>query len=222
MTENEVCIQYMPLIHSIARGICSRAGTRCEYDDLVSEGAMGLVRAWRLFDPKRGTKFDTYATHKIRGSMLEYIRRTDWVPRLARRRFKQAQKARDRAYAQTGRRFHPYRPVVPKPTAIGPGGQSFKAGDESRPRVVLNGREGATALNNRAIPKPHQPADSHDAIRSLMMGCSREEKLVVLSTVVHGIKLKDAGAAAGISESRACQVRQETLAKLRLRLHGTM
>ncbi|MBU0671419.1 MAG: sigma-70 family RNA polymerase sigma factor, partial [Candidatus Margulisbacteria bacterium] len=73
--------QYMPLVHSIAAMISGRGlPPNILYDDLVSDGTIGLMKAWENFDPDRGVKFETYASYRVRGEMLDGLKNYNPVP----------------------------------------------------------------------------------------------------------------------------------------------
>ena len=72
---------YMPLVHSIASMVSGKGlPPNIEYDDLVSDGTVGLMKAWENFDPKRGVKFETYSSYRIRGEMLDGLKNYNPVP----------------------------------------------------------------------------------------------------------------------------------------------
>ncbi|MFH1386942.1 MAG: sigma-70 family RNA polymerase sigma factor [bacterium] len=72
---------YMPLVHSIASMVSGKGlPPNIEYDDLVSDGTVGMMKAWENFDPKRGVKFETYASYRIRGEMLDGLKNYSPVP----------------------------------------------------------------------------------------------------------------------------------------------
>lgn len=72
---------YMPLVHSIASMVSGKGlPPNIEYDDLVSDGTVGLMKAAENFDPKRGVKFETYASYRIRGEILDGLKSYSPVP----------------------------------------------------------------------------------------------------------------------------------------------
>jgi RNA polymerase sigma factor for flagellar operon FliA len=72
---------YMPLVHSIASMVSGKGlPPNIEYDDLVSDGTVGLMKAWDNFDPNRGVKFETYASYRVRGEMLDGLKNYNPVP----------------------------------------------------------------------------------------------------------------------------------------------
>ncbi|MFA5839382.1 MAG: sigma-70 family RNA polymerase sigma factor [Candidatus Margulisiibacteriota bacterium] len=72
---------YMPLVHSIASMVSGKGlPPNIEYDDLVSDGTIGLLKASDNFDPKRGVKFETYASYRVRGEILDGLKNYSPVP----------------------------------------------------------------------------------------------------------------------------------------------
>lgn len=78
--------KYEPLVHKIASGFIYKRPSVLDYDDLISSGTMGLLDAIKKFDPdnERKAQFQTYATFRIRGSILDEINSMDWTPRSVR------------------------------------------------------------------------------------------------------------------------------------------
>jgi RNA polymerase sigma factor for flagellar operon FliA len=97
----------MPLVRIVARRIVRKTPPNVEYDDLVSCGVLGLIDAINKFDPEKGTKFKTYAEHRIRGAILDELRAQDWVPRSIRRKEKIIEKSISRLESDLGRRATP-------------------------------------------------------------------------------------------------------------------
>ncbi len=77
--------QYAPLVKKIAHHLLARLPASVQLDDLLQAGMMGLLEASSKFDGSKGAKFETFAGIRIRGSMLDEIRRGDWVPRSVHR-----------------------------------------------------------------------------------------------------------------------------------------
>ncbi len=72
---------YMPLVHSIASMVSGKGlPPSVDYNDLVSDGTVGLMKAWGNFDPNRGVKFETYASYRIRGEILDGLKNYSPVP----------------------------------------------------------------------------------------------------------------------------------------------
>ncbi len=82
---------FLPLVRSIASGFFISTPDSVEYDDIVSAGHIGLVQAADNFASDRGVRFGTYATTRIRGAILDYLRSADWASRSMRRGIKRGE-----------------------------------------------------------------------------------------------------------------------------------
>jgi RNA polymerase sigma factor for flagellar operon FliA len=100
---DELIMKYAPVIDRVARRIVLRTGLQSAFDDLWSAGALGLVEASRRFDAGRAVSFETFVEHRIRGAMLDELRRMDHLPRRLRSRTDDLQKARKKLQGQLGR-----------------------------------------------------------------------------------------------------------------------
>jgi RNA polymerase sigma factor for flagellar operon FliA len=79
--ENELVIKYLPLVSATLARLSMTLPDHVDRDDLNSVGLIGLLQSLRNFDPSCGTSFETYARLRIRGAMLDELRRMDWMPR---------------------------------------------------------------------------------------------------------------------------------------------
>ena len=94
---------HQPLVRHIAERLLQTLPKSIELDDLISAGLFGLMDAIRGFDHKRGIKFKTYCTTRIRGSILDQLRSQDWVPRLVRLKAGRIERALQRLQGEYGR-----------------------------------------------------------------------------------------------------------------------
>lgn len=102
-TEKQAAIElYLPLVKQIA-GKLMRSLKQCDFDDLVSDGIFGLMKAVEQFDPGRGVKFETYANPVIRGAILNGLRAMDWVPERKRIKARELHRAMDKLISLHGR-----------------------------------------------------------------------------------------------------------------------
>lgn len=88
----KLIIEYSYLIKYVAGRLSIYFGSNVEYDDLVSFGVFGLIDAIDKFDVNKGVKFETYASLRIRGSIIDSIREMDWVPRSLRQKNKELER----------------------------------------------------------------------------------------------------------------------------------
>jgi RNA polymerase sigma factor FliA len=90
---NELLLAYMPLVETTAKTLKTSLPQHVELDDLISDGFIGLMEAVKRFDNSQGYKFETYASLRIRGEIIDKLRVSDWAPRSLRLRFREVEKA---------------------------------------------------------------------------------------------------------------------------------
>lgn len=88
LVRNDIVVKYMPLVKHIVKKLCISDIAPSEYDDLVNQGVIGLIDAIEKFQPSKGVKFETYASIRIRGEIIDYLRKKDWMPRSLKKRYK--------------------------------------------------------------------------------------------------------------------------------------
>lgn len=99
----QLILEYAPLVKLVAGRLSMYLGYNVEYDDLVSYGIFGLIDAIDKFDFLKDVKFETYASLRIRGSILDQIRKMDWIPRTVRQKQKQLDAAIHEIELETGK-----------------------------------------------------------------------------------------------------------------------
>ena len=85
---NEIIIKYMPLVKHIVKKLIISDITQSEYEDLINQGVIGLIDAIEKYQPSKGVKFETYATLRIRGEIIDYLRKKDWMPRSLKKKYR--------------------------------------------------------------------------------------------------------------------------------------
>lgn len=101
--QEELVLHYQGLVYKLAHKIVRKLRQGTEVEDLISDGMVGLVKAIDAFELERGFKFSTYATPVIRGSILNGLRRLDWVPERKKTQVRQYQKAVEKLQKIKGR-----------------------------------------------------------------------------------------------------------------------
>ena len=99
----QIIIEYAPLVKLVAGRLSMYLGYNVEYEDLVSYGVFGLIDAIDKFDMDKDVKFETYASLRIRGAILDQIRKMDWIPRTIRQRQRQIDNAMKELEQKSGR-----------------------------------------------------------------------------------------------------------------------
>lgn len=99
----KIIIEYAGLVKIVAGRLSMYLGYNVEYDDLVGYGIFGLIDAVDKFDYTKGVKFETYASFRIRGAILDEIRKMDWIPRTLRQKQRKIDAAFQKIEAELGR-----------------------------------------------------------------------------------------------------------------------
>lgn len=218
--EEQLVVQYATLVKRIARHVLSRLPASVQLDDLIQAGLIGLMEAARLYDPSQGASFETYASIRVRGAMLDELRRNDWSPRSLSKRVKQLSEAARAIENQTGR------PAAPQEIA-----DSLDLTlDEYHQWVLDASNQNFFSLDGleEFDGGPHTAADStygdveNDRRRAFLVeaiGSLSEREQIVLSLYYDKeMTLKEIGQVLGVSESRVCQIHGEAAMRLKARM----
>ena len=98
----QLIVEYAPLVKVVAGKLSMYLGNNVEYDDLVSFGVFGLIDAIDKYDLAKDVKFETYASVRIRGAILDQIRKMDWIPRTVRQKQRKIDEALRQIESRTG------------------------------------------------------------------------------------------------------------------------
>ena len=222
-------MHYAPLVRKIASIMISRLPASVELDDLVQVGMMGLLEAARQFDPLQGAQFETFASPRIKGAMLDELRRIDWMPRQLRRNSRMIEDAVKRATQTLG--HAPTESEIADELAVSLEDYQGMLGDCMGVRLVYfedfhssDGEELEDALANIADDNTPDPlttlADTAfrqsliDAIATL----PERDQLVMSLYYEQELNLKEIGAVLGVSESRVSQLHTQAVTRIRAKL----
>lgn len=101
--ESKIVEKYLPYARMLAYNQAEKAGKLGDFDNIYGDAALGLLNAIRNYDPQEGVKFETYATYKIRGAILDGVRKNDWIPRTAHQKQKAVNEVREKLRIELGR-----------------------------------------------------------------------------------------------------------------------
>ena len=216
--------QYASLVKRIAYHIMSRLPPSVQVDDLIQAGMIGLLEAARNYDAGQGASFETYAGIRIRGAMLDEIRKGDWAPRSVHRKARQVADAVREIENATGRDARDHE--VAKLLGMSLDEYHKTLQDASGCRLLSFEEMG---MNEDAVPSrlgrtdggPFEGVQRDDFKRNLaeaIAGLPDRERLVLTLYYDEDLNLREIGAVIGVSESRVSQIHSQALIRLQARL----
>jgi len=222
---NRIVLAYMPLVHAIAKKAARLLPALVDVDDLVSAGCFGLIDAIATFDAARGVKFSTYASKRVHGAIIDYLRSLDEPGRTLRGRQVALAAATDAFRKAFGRE-----PTMDELTASLGGGERaeriLRDGNlpqESSLDARGGGDPGSRALADTIADRRETPiaaAAERDVRAFIARRLSRAEALLVTLYYAEHMTMREIGLTLGLSESRVSQMRTLLLERLRASLEG--
>ena len=225
--------QYVSLVHFVARRMSAKTPA-VEYGELVSAGALGLLAALESYEPARGFAFSTYAVARIRGAILDDLRRRDWMPRSSRVRSRRLAAARAQLQAKLQR--------APKPSEVadelGLDLQAYWRWCDELDAPALETTTGLSAQGGQTRspddPPPPEPGAPEDQlpdrqllreeeksrVRAALEQLPEREQRVLALCYYEELTLREVGTLLGVTESRVSQLRQQALRRLGRVLQG--
>jgi RNA polymerase sigma factor FliA len=210
--ETEIIARYGELVDRMARRLAARSGYAVAAEDLWSAGALGLLDAARRFDPSRDVRFESFAEHRIRGAMLDEMRRMDHLPRRLRGQVEEVERARGRLAQVLG-----HEPTVDELA------QSMDLSAEE-----LEMRLGLSLPHLRVLPEvtSHSSADSSEesvsraelqgALARAVATLPERLQLVMSLHYEQGLTYREIGRILKVSEPRICQLHSEAIRQIRV------
>ncbi|MGN0155218.1 MAG: FliA/WhiG family RNA polymerase sigma factor [Lachnospiraceae bacterium] len=222
----QIIIEYVPLVKLVAGRLNMYLGYTVEYDDLVSYGIFGLIDAIDKFDYGKGIKFETYASLRIRGSILDQIRKMDWIPRSVRQKQKQIENVVAKLEKEKGAG------LKDKDIAneLGITVDEYRSWESmtnisniaSLDEFMEQGTEGGVKeFRNTTYMEPEQAVDREEVKKMLMDALellTEKEKKVVLLYYYEDLTLKEVASVLEVSESRISQLHSKALEKMKKHL----
>jgi RNA polymerase sigma factor for flagellar operon FliA len=223
-TQTEYVEQYASLVKRIAYHLMSRLPPTVQVDDLIQSGMIGLLEAARNYDSTQGASFETYAGIRIRGSMLDEIRKGDWAPRSLHRKVREITRAVAELEAQHGRDARDVE--VAERVGVSLDDYYHTLQDASGYRVfsfedLQTKEEGMSQGLTTRIPEPlEEVEDDHfkAALAREISGLPERERLVMSLYYKEELNLRETGEVLGVSESRVCQIHSQALIRLKTRM----
>lgn len=219
--------RYMPLVKSISERLLATLPKSIDLDDLSSAGVFGLIDAIDGYDIKRGIKFKTYCTTRIRGSILDELRARDWVPRLVRLKAHRIEKAYRALEAKLGRKpteyemakklalsLKEYNEMVEEANPITMSSLNDALDDDGDEKSLKK----VDVLADKKAEDPTAALNQRDILDFVTRSLTEKERLIVIMYYYEGLTMKEIGDVLDLTESRICQIHSSVLARLRKQL----
>lgn len=223
-TDDELVNQYAPLVKRIAYHLISRLPPSVLPDDLIQAGMIGLLEAARNYNAGQGASFETYAGIRVRGAMLDEIRKNDWAPRSVHRKARMVadvvrdienrtgRDARDHEIAESlGLSLEEYHHLLQDAN----GHKVFSYED-----IGVDDDSMSTSLTE-SMPEPLEGLQREDFKRNLSQAIAslpERERLVMSLYYDKELNLREIGAVIGVSESRVSQIHSQAVIRLQARM----
>ena len=222
--------QHAPLVRRIAHHMIAKLPPNVEIDDLIQVGMMGLAEALSRYEAAQGTQFETFATQRIRGAMLDELRESDWMSRSLRKSQKDIEHALHRVEQRLGR--------SPLESEI-----AAELGMALQEYQTLLGKVRGTQLVYLEDMQAHDGSDEgfldrhgvdhgadplvflrdqrlHAALVEAIKVLPEREQHIMGMYYEHDMNLKEIAAVLGVTESRVCQLHSQAIARLRTKMRA--
>lgn len=221
---NEIVLQNMGLVRTVALSMRNMYVKFGDVDDVVNEGVIALMDAIESYSPNRGAKFETYASIKIRGAIIDFLRKQDWIPRNVRKFAKALDKANSMLYNLNGRA-----PTNSELAAqLGMDEEKMlKMMTECSCTITLSFEE---LLYEDNVDEPSVKDSGvdrellHNEMRKVVADAVNElgekERQVITLYYYKNLKYSDIAKALGVSEGRVCQIHSKATLALKAKLSG--
>ena len=223
----KIIIEYASLVKIVAGKLGMYLGYNVEYDDLVGYGTFGLIDAIDKYDFDKGVKFETYASLRIRGAILDQVRRMDWLPRTLRQKQKRMDAAYQKLETESGRFATDEELAAELEISVEELNQwqtqTKAAGvvslDEYLEQGSENGIVGSTESEDFTGPeKQMEQKTMKELLIQSLESLTEKEKKVILLYYYEELTLKEISEVLEVSESRISQLHTKAIQKLRLKL----
>ncbi len=231
--ENEkerIIREFLPKIKALAVSLSYQLPKNVSIDDLIQEGLMGLLSSFENYDPSKGASFSTYALKRIKGAMLDYLRKLDWVPRNLRKKMKELEEAVLILEDKLGK--------IPDDKELA----EYLNMEEGEVRKVRNElvRRQLLSLdsyifeddesvhvelvqsNEKSPDVIYEKEELREKLKEAIEQLSERERLVLALYYVEELNFKEIGKILGVSESRISQIHSSVISKLKRLLLSRM
>ncbi len=228
---DKLLAEYTPLVRYTAQRMAINLPKSVQLGDLIGAGVIGLIKAVESFDATKEVKFETYATHKIRGAILDDLREQDWIPRSIRQKAKMVKNAYAELEKEIGRT--PYDNEVAEHLNLKPI-EFEELLNEVAPTAIVSlnevisdnyGESTNTSLIDTLEDKDAEnPLDrlgleeTKKTLANALLSLPENERHVIALYHYEELTLKEIGIAMNITESRVSQIHSKAMIKLKAKL----
>jgi len=224
-TRNEIVLCYMDTVKYVALSMRNTYAKYGDVDDLVNEGVIALMSAVETFDLNRGVKFETYAALRVKGAIIDYVRRQDWVPRQVRKFGRDLEQAYGTLYSELGR--SPSNSEIAEYLGMTREQFAKSLADTARANTLsfeellfednfsfIEGGMTDDRYADRELYEKEQRQVIADAITSL----KPKERQVVTLYYYEKLKFSEVAKVLEVTESRVCQIHSKAMLVLKKKL----
>jgi RNA polymerase sigma factor for flagellar operon FliA len=219
--------QYSPLVRRLAHQMIAKLPANVEIDDLIQVGMIGLNDALGRFDAAQGVQFETFATQRIRGAMLDELRGSDWMSRGNRRQQRSIEAAVHKLEQKLGRA--PSESEIAKEMGITLAEYQEMLGKVRGTQLVyledMSGDDGDDSYLDRHVADEDanpmgllEDRRMREALVEAIKNLPEREQYVMSMYYEQDMNLKEIAAVLGVTESRVCQLHSQSIARLRVKL----
>jgi len=219
--------QYSPLVRRLAHQMIAKLPANVEVDDLIQVGLIGLTDALSRFDAEQGVQFETFATQRIRGAMLDELRGGDWMSRGTRRQQREIEVAVHKVEQRMGRA--PSEAEIAAEMGLSLSDYQDLLSKVRGTQLVyledMSGDEGSDDyLDRHVVDESNNPMAQlqdhrmREALVAAIKNLPEREQYVMSMYYEHDMNLKEIAAVLKVTESRVCQLHSQAIARLRVKL----
>ncbi len=221
--------RYAPMVRRVANQMAGRLPANVDVGDLVQAGMIGLMDAMTRFDQNGGAQFETFATQRVRGAMLDELRGTDWLPRSARR----AQRTIEQQISVLEQRLQrtPNEQEIADEMGMDLAAYQKMLNDARGAQLVyiddLGGRDSEEGFLERHAPDDQSGLvamlkgdEFREALTQAITRLPEREQQVMSMYYEQDMNLKEIGMVLGVTESRISQLHSQAVSRLRSSLKG--
>ncbi|MBO4338073.1 MAG: FliA/WhiG family RNA polymerase sigma factor [Lachnospiraceae bacterium] len=228
----KLIIEYAPLVKLVAGRLNMYLGNNVEFDDLVGYGIFGLIDAIDKFDAFKDVKFETYASLRIRGAILDQIRKMDWIPRTIRKRQRQIDQVMNTIQAREGREatdeeiskelgisqdeYLDWQNQM-KITGVISLNEYLETGSD-----IANESRPSQSIDFQQPEKVLEQSELKEMLVSALELLSEKERMVITFYYYEEMTLKEISRILEVSESRVSQLHTRALAKMKTKMGNYM